>query len=350
MSEMHARPRTVFEAINDLSSAETTLADAVSGRRGLLALLKEQAPKGSVVEDLSKAAKAITALANALTACHEPTSSSSASTSISTPTSTSAHAAIGLLASQVPPAPSQIASFFEHVQTIATAFDPTAPATANLPSLFDKMVNGPLGKGMPLGDVKTAIDIIGDAFRPRQEGGPSIHDLIVKVVNGPLDKDSPPDAYLTALKTIAAAADHWRTCIADQPRDVKVAGRVCAEVEQIVVLAECRALSPQALTPLLGLLHQLESGLAGIGLDHNRAQELTASYLKTIGQIDSTIAGSPDLKGLKPLTKRLQMKAPSGTREEMQAHLAQQLRQVHEFTATALAHCAAHAPRMTVQG
>lgn len=186
-------------------------------------------------------------------------------------------------------------------------------------------------------DLSGSEKTLADAADPAKTGSTS--SLLAKLINGPLEKGSPLDDLVTATRTIAAAADHWRKCIADKPRDVKG--------EEIIVLAECRTLSPRTLLPLLELLHQLDRLLAEIGLNPAQAPELTTAYGKVAAQIDVVITGNADFKALRTPAKALQMKTPSGPTEEVQALLAQQLGRVHEFTATAVAHCVANAQRST---
>lgn len=161
--------------------------------------------------------------------------------------------------------------------------------------------------------------------------------------SGALPADSPLGGFFAAAQTIAAALK----TIAAKPSDVQVAGRICAEVEQQVVLAETRRLFPGPLLALLNLLHRIELRLADVGIAGHRPEREKAvtAYQAAAREFEEHVTANRHLKGLKPQLRGLVLKLADERKEAIDAELLEKLSILHAISASAVALQAAHTPQ-----
>lgn len=155
-------------------------------------------------------------------------------------------------------------------------------------------------------------------------------------------------AAVTAVtQQIADAATAWEKTVAGKPATVRIDGRVCTQVEQVIVLGETRRLFPGQLLALLTLLHRIEQRLADVGIAENRParDKAVATYHATTHEFEEHVAAHPHLKALKPQLKGLALKLPGEGKEAIDAATLEKLSILHAISASAVALQASHIPQ-----
>jgi len=161
--------------------------------------------------------------------------------------------------------------------------------------------------------------------------------------SGTLPADSPLGGFFATAQGIAAALN----TIAAKPGDVQVAGRICTEVEQQVVLAETRRLYPGPLLALLNLLHRIELRLADVGIAEQRPEREKAvvAYQGAAREFEEHVIANRHLKGLKPQLRGLALKLADERKEAIDAELLEKLSILHAISASTVALQVAHTPQ-----